>query len=518
MEAIHLNTMLTPMTTKAQPGSSKKTTAPKAAAMMSAPASKKSASGKTPDKGPAAPKSRLFANYPAAVKNLLERVNFEQSRLTREHRGKFKLDRMRAIMAALENPQDDIRTVHIAGTKGKGSTAAMTASCLEACGYTVGLYTSPHLVELRERIQINGEMITTGEFTRLMDRVATAASKVAGKHGEATFFEMVTALAFVHFAEQAVDIAVIEVGLGGRLDATNVITPEVAVVTSISKDHEQLLGDTLEEIAREKAGVFKKGVPALTIEQPKNIIAALRAAAEEAGTKLEVLGESVDFSYRFESSPDLGPHRRVCVTSPRSSFEHLAVPLPGEHQAFNCGLALAILDRLRERGFETPESKVALGLAQTTIPGRMEMAWKSPRILLDGAHNEASLTALIRSIGAHVPYDSMVMIFGCASDKDVDGLLDKIALGADKLIFTKSSANPRAMNPRELQKRFAAISGKMTQVADTLHEAFNLASRAVSRGDLIVVTGSFYLVGEAKKYLAELEVKRAGARAAAAED
>lgn len=509
------------MSAKAQPTSSKKTS-PKAGPSAPAPGSKKPSAGKTPAPKAAAPskpasppKNRLFANYPAAVKNLMERVNFEQARLTKEHRGKFKLDRMRALMAALENPQDDIRTVHIAGTKGKGSTAAMTASCLEACGYTVGLYTSPHLVELRERIQINGEMITTGEFTRLMDRVAVAASKIAGKHGEATFFEIVTAVGFLYFAEQAVDIAIIEVGLGGRLDATNVITPEVAVVTSISKDHEQLLGDTLEEIAREKAGIFKKGVPALTFEQPKHVLGALRTAAEEAGTKLEVLGDGVDFSYRFESSPDLGPHRRVCVTSPRSSFEHLAVPLPGEHQAFNCGLALAILDRLRERGFETPESKVALGLAQTTIPGRMEMAWKSPRILLDGAHNEASLTALIRSIGAHVPYDSMVMIFGCAADKDVEGLLDKIALGADKLIFTKAASNPRAMNPRELQKRFAAVSGKMTQVADNLHEAFNLASRAVSRGDLIVVTGSFYLVGEAKKYLADLEVKRSGARASA---
>ncbi len=499
--------MLIPMPSKAKAPSSKKTTAAKPAA-KAAPAPAKKAPAKA-----APPKNRLFANYPAAVKNLMERVDFERARLTKEHRGKFKLDRMKAIMAALDNPQDDIRTVHIAGTKGKGSTAAMTAACLEACGYTVGLYTSPHLIDLRERIQINGENISTGEFTRLMDRVAVAASKLAGKHGEATFFEIVTAIAFLYYAEQAVDIAVIEVGLGGRLDATNIITPEVAVVTAISMDHQQILGDTAEEIAREKAGVFKKGVPALTIEQPKPVLAALRAAAEEAGTKLEVLGESVDFSYRFESSPDLGPHRRVCVTSPRSSFEHLAVPLPGEHQALNCGLALAILDRLRERGFETPESKVALGLAQTTIPGRMEMAWKSPRILLDGAHNEASLTALIRSIGAHVPYDSMVMIFGCAADKNVDELLERISLGADKLIFTRAAANPRAMNPRELQKRFAALSGKMTQVADNLHEAFNLASRAVSRGDLIVVTGSFYLVGEAKKYLADLGVKRADARA-----
>lgn len=453
--------------------------------------------------------SKLFPSYQAALKHLYDRVDIERTRLTREHRGAFKLDRMKALLRTLGEPQSEIRCVHVAGTKGKGSTVAMIASCLESCGYTVGAYTSPHLVDVRERIVINSAMIPPGEFTKLMGRCAAAAASIEGRHGESTFFELMTAVALCYFADQAVDIAVIECGLGGRLDATNLVKPEVTVVTSVSLDHTQILGDTVEEIAREKAGIFKPGIPALTIEQPKGILNVLREQAEKAGTRLEVLGDDIEFSFRFESSPELGPHRRVCVASPRSSFEHLAVPLPGEHQAFNCGLALAVLDRLRERGFETPESRVATGLAHTRVPGRMEMAWQAPRILLDGAHNAASITALIKAIGAHVQYDSMVVIFGCAADKDVDAMLDKIALGADKLIFTKAVDNPRAMDPRELQRRFSAISGKMTQVADSLHEALNLAARAVTRGDLICVTGSFYLVGEAKRYLADLVAKRA---------
>jgi dihydrofolate synthase/folylpolyglutamate synthase len=273
----------------------------------------------------------------------------------------------------------------------------------------------------------------------------------------------------------------------------------------------QILGDTLEKIAREKAGIFKPGVPALTIEQEAPVIAAMREAAAQVGAPFNVVGKDIDFSYRFEATPGMGRHTCVCLSTARSNYEHVNVPLPGEHQAQNCGLALAILDRLRERGFETPESKVIAGLAKTKVPGRMELAWSDPRILLDGAHNEASLGALVRSIGAHVPYDSMVMVFGCCEDKDVDGLLRKIALGADKLIFTRSKATSRAMDPRELQRRFMELSGKMTQVADTLPDALNLAARAVGRDDLICVTGSFYLVGEAKKHLADLTARRAAA-------
>ena len=442
-------------------------------------------------------------NYTAAIKHLTEgRLDLERTRLSRLRKTEFKLDRMRSLARALGDPQDGLRIVHVAGTKGKGSVCEMVAGALGACGYTVGLYTSPHLVDIRERIRIGGEMITYPAFTRAMQACAEAAAKVARRHGKATYFELLTLLALKHFADQAVDIAVIECGMGGRLDATNIIKPDVAAVTGISLDHPDVLGATLPAIAREKAGIYKAGVPALTIQQEPGVCEAMAEVAEAAGATLEVLGRDIEFSYRFEVTPRYGPHTCVCVNTERSAFEHLVVPLPGEHQAPNCGLALAVLDRLRGIGFDTPETKVIAGLEGLQIPGRMELAHRSPRVLIDGAHNAASMQALMKSIGLHVPYDSMVVVFGCSEDKDIDGMLRHVALGADKIIFTKARGNPRAIDPHDLRQRFGEISGKMAQVEETLPAALTTASRAVGREDLICVTGSFYLVGEAKKHLA----------------
>jgi dihydrofolate synthase/folylpolyglutamate synthase len=451
-----------------------------------------------------------FANYPSALKYLNDRINIEKSRPSKVDPALIKLESMQALLGALGDPHRSVKCVHVAGSKGKGSTVEMTASCLAACGYAVGVYTSPHLINVRERVRINAEPIGHASFTQIMSKVALAAKKVEPQHGQPTFFEVLTALAFVYFAEQAVDIAVIETGLGGRLDSTNVIMPEVTAITAIQLEHTQILGDTLAKIAREKAGIFKPGVTALTVPQPREVIEVFREVAAGVGAELRVLGDDVEFSYRFEASPELGPHARVCLSTARSNFEHLPVPLKGEHQAFNCGLALAILDKLRERGFESPERHVAEGLARTHAAGRMEMAWASPRIIIDGAHNPESIHCLVKAIGAHVKYDSMVVVFGCGSDKDVPGMLAKMALGADKIIFTRAAGNARAMDPRELQRRFAEFSGKMTQVAKSLPEALEIAARAVGREDVICVTGSFYLAGEAKKYLQDLAAKRAG--------
>lgn len=475
-------------------------------------AQKKAGGGARPGAGAKRTKA-LFKSYEDALRFLDARVDLERARLTRQHRGKFKLDRMKALARQLGDPQDAMRVVHVAGTKGKGSVCAMVASCLEGCGYTVGLYTSPHLVDIRERVRINGEMITPDEFRACMEKVAAAATAVEGRHGEATYFELVTALGFVYFAKKAVDIAVIEVGLGGRLDATNIVRPDVAVVTQISYDHTAVLGDTLPEIAREKAGIFKACGAAITMPQAPGVVEAMREVASAAGAHLEVLGSEIDFSFRFESSADLGPHHRVCVTTPRSGFEHFASPLPGEHQAYNCGLALAALDMLRARGIEMHEADVAHGLSCTHIEGRMEQVHDQPRIILDGAHNAASMSALVKTVGAHIPYDSMVMVFGCAVDKDIRGMLEQVDLGADKVIFTRSSSNPRAADPVELQRLFAEVSGKMSQVVPDLKDAINTAYRAVGKGDLILVAGSFYLVGEAKALLAAAAERRAPVKA-----
>jgi dihydrofolate synthase / folylpolyglutamate synthase len=447
-----------------------------------------------------------IGTYHSAVKWLLELTDVERQRVVRyDEDGDFKLDRMRSLLAALGDPQDQFRAVHIAGTNGKGSTSAMMSAMLRKCGYGVGEFSSPHLIDMRERVSINGQRITKNDFTELMKTIARAGVEIGE---QPTFFEAITAIAFMHFAAQAVDIAIIEVGLGGRLDATNVIMPVLSIITEIQLDHTRILGNTIEKIAIEKAGIIKPGVPVITREQHPDADRVLRAKAEELGATIRLINKEIEFSNRFCSTVELGPHNRVCLYTETSRLEHLPVPLPGEHQAFNCGLALAAVDHLKSIGFECPESVVTEGLEETQNPGRMQLVWDRPRILVDGAHNPDAVTALMRCVGAHVPYDSMVCIFGCSQDKDIDSLLDRINLGADKVIFTKASRNSRAAEPEDLRRRFTERSGKMCQTSPTIQEALELAARAVSREDLICVTGSFYLVGETMKYLEALRKQR----------
>jgi dihydrofolate synthase/folylpolyglutamate synthase len=472
-------------------------TAAKAASATSAPA--KPSAANTP-----------ITNYTTAQRWLFSHVDYERMRIVPYNNRTFNLDRMRRLLDLLGNPHEQVKCVQVAGTKGKGSTCAMLASMLQSCGYTVGLYTSPHLVDLRERVMINGEMIGYADLAELFKQIAAVEKKMSD--APLSFFEIMTAAGLKHFADQAVDIAVLEVGLGGRLDCTTVVTPLVTGVASISYDHMNILGRELDSIAREKAGIFKKGVPAISVEQDPVAAGVLTQVAAEVGAPLEFTGQQIDFSYRFEANRELGPHTRVSITTPTSRFEHLPVPMRGEHQALNCGLALAMLDKLKASGFNLPEEKVIAGLAKTTLHGRMEQVWSEPRVIIDGAHNAASILALVRALGAHIAYDSLVLIFGCGQDKDVNGMLKQIALGADKVIFTRSKTNPRAVEPEELMAKFNDLSGKMAQVAPTLEDALRLASRAVSREDLIVVTGSFYLAGETKKFFANLGQNAAKAR------
>jgi dihydrofolate synthase/folylpolyglutamate synthase len=446
----------------------------------------------------AKPGHHAVSNFTKSVRFLNTLSDFERLRIVRYNNQNFDLDRMRTLLRKLGNPQDHFRSVHIAGTKGKGSTCAMVASMLQSCGYKVGVYTSPHLVDIRERIQINGEMISHAEFARLVRSIEPI---VARSRPVPTYFDVLTAVAFKYFADHKIDIAVVETGLGGRLDSTNVIKPEVTAITSISKDHMAQLGSTLGQIATEKAGIFKHGVPAVTVIQDPEAEEALKRIADKVGAPLDITGKTIEFSYRFEATRMLGPHNRVCLTTPNSRFEHLAVPLVGEHQAINCGLALSIIDKLKSRGIAINDSRAMEGLTKVTIPGRMEMVSQTPRVLVDGAHNAASVDALMKAIGQHIPCDSIVVIFGCCGDKDVAGMLDRITSGADKVIFTNVN-NIRTANPEELAARYVELYGKMAQVASTLEDALAIANRAVTKEDLICITGSFYLVGEAKKLFA----------------
>jgi dihydrofolate synthase/folylpolyglutamate synthase len=449
---------------------------------------------------------RSFSTMAQAERWLDERVNIERVRQHRVDADVFKLDRMRALVAALDNPQDAMPVVHIAGSKGKGSVCEMLASCLGANGYAAGVYTSPHLVTVRERIRIGTEMIGESAFARLLGKVQAAADEIEKAHGPATYFECVTALAFLYFAEQAVDAAVIEVGLGGRLDSTNVVNPAVTAITAIQLEHTAILGDTLDKIAAEKAGIIKTGVPCLTIKQDDGVLEVFERIAAERGAPLLVLGREIDFTQRFEAAHAMGPHMRVCVTTGEQSLDHLPVPFEGEHQGQNCGLALAILQQLALRGFEYTERGVLAGLENSVKNGRLEEVWDNPRVIIDGAHTGESVRTLVNAIGAHVRADSMIVIFGCAADKDVDTMLAEIGRGADKVIFTRAAGNPRAMDPFELQRRFEESHGGMAQVEPDLRSAINTAAKGVGPDDLICITGSFYLAGEAKAlFLAKRE-------------
>lgn len=439
---------------------------------------------------------KAFRSYNEAISYLFNKTDYEKEENLRYNITTFNLDRMKKLLSLVGNPHKKIHTAHIAGTKGKGSTATMLAKMLEANDYTVGLYTSPHVVHLHERIAVNSQMISERQMLDLLNRIYAPVEKLS-KIDPPTFFEIMTALAFMYFVDMKVDIGVIETGLGGRLDSTNVIKPKVVGITSLSIDHKQQLGNTIDSIAREKAGIFKSGVPAITVEQEPAAMRVLKSEAVAIKVPLSITGVDIDFSYRFETSREHGPHTRICLTTPTSKFEHLRVPLHGRHQAINCGLALAMLDKLKADGYKIDNEKATEGLNKVSLAGRMEMICEDPRIMVDAAHNAASIRALIQAIGQNIPYDSMVVIFGCNTDKDVEGMLRELQYGADKVIFTRSNS-AKAMSPEVLADMYTEICGKMYQTAFSLDEALRLAGSAISREDLICITGSFYLIGQAK--------------------
>ena len=441
---------------------------------------------------------KAFKTYKQAVEYLSKKSDYEKEKHVRYDATTFNLNRMKKLLSLVGNPHRKIATVHIAGTKGKGSTATMLAKMLEANDYTVGLYTSPHVLHLHERITVNSKMISNSEMLGLLNRLYAPVEKLA-KTDPPTFFEIITALAFMHFSGVKTDIAVIETGLGGRLDSTNVIQPQVVGITSLSIDHQHQLGDTIDKIAKEKAGIFKPGVPIITVQQLPEAMNVLKSHAATIKSPLSVTGEDVDFSYRFETSREDGPHTRICLTTQTSKFEHLRVPMHGAHQAINCGLALAMLDKLKLNGYEIDDKKAIEGLSSVSLPGRMEMICNDPRIMIDAAHNAASIRALIHAIGQNIPYDSMVVIFGCNYDKDVEGMLYQLQYGADKVIFTRSNS-VKATSPEDMAGMYAEICDKMCQTATNLREALQLAKNAISSEDLICVTGSFHLIGLAKTH------------------
>ncbi len=405
---------------------------------------------------------------------------------------RFGLGPIRSLLARLNDPQDRFPTVLIAGTNGKGSVAAMTASILSAAGFRTGLYTSPDLIDVRERIRIDGRMIGRREMAACTEEIRSRAPD------EVSYFEFLTAMAFLHYQRRRVEIAVLEVGMGGRLDATNVVTPLVSVITNISLEHREYLGNTLEEITREKAGIIKEGGICLTAVRQRRVIETLEAICTERGAKLNRLGKEIrttdhrdgTFSYRGVGK----------------SYERLSCPLAGKHQISNAAMALAAVEIIDNSGFRIQETAVSEGLRQTRWEGRLEILRRSPLLLVDGAHNPAGASALRRALQNDFPHRRLILIFGVLGDKDYRAMAGRLFPLADRVILTRPNSE-RALSPDDLRPmagRFHKDIEVVENPGDALHHSLSLAGE----DDLICATGSLYLVGEIKKAAADHERRR----------
>jgi len=442
-------------------------------------------------------------NYAEALAYLDGFVNYERAMPDKAGRSTFSLDRILELSARLGEPHRRFRSVHVAGTKGKGSTVIFAENIARAAGLSVGTYTSPHLIDLRERIRLDGRMVSEELLARTLSgcRDAYDAVRESASDRRLTYFEALTHLAFQIFADRPVDLAMVEVGMGGRLDATNIITPLVSVITPISLDHVRQLGNTLAEIAGEKAGIAKPGVPLVVGEQPPEAFAAIRGKAEAAGAApLMALGRD----FRIEPGERRpGEWRRMTLCTPARTYRDLTVRMLGAHQLGNAAAAVAAMELAAERrGLALPEEAVRRGLEAAEWPGRLEVARREPALtVLDGAHNADSAGKLLASVDAEFPGRSpLVLIFAAAADKDVDGMLQVLAPRAALAVATESG-NPRRLDPRIVAELAKAAGARRVVVKRDMAEAFAAADEAAGAKGLVLVTGSLYLVGRAKKHL-----------------
>lgn len=444
----------------------------------------------------------------AAMRFLYERIDYERAVYMPYHRDSLKLARMRELLRRLGNPQDGLPIVHIAGTKGKGSTAAMIAAVLTAAGYRTGLFTSPHLERMEERLTIDGAPCPTDEFVELVERVAPVVRRMDGRGGQRpsadsgpTYFEITTAMGLLRFAQRGVQIAVMEVGLGGRLDSTNVCWPRVSVITSISLDHTKQLGKTEEAIAWEKAGIIKRGVPVVSGVTHPGARDVIRSACRRRRSRLVELGRDFSFEYRpprgLEQAPAWGEvdFEYHGPGGPRT-FRDIRLGLVGWHQGANAAVALATLSQLQAAGWEICESAVRSGLESLVWPARVEVIARRPAVIIDAAHNVASVEALLRTLQESFAVRKRILIFATTQEKDVPGMLRRLLPAFDHVVLTQYLDNPRAVPLAELCATAEAVSGQRWPAFCRPVDAWHAARALASADDLICVTGSFFIAAQ----------------------
>lgn len=398
---------------------------------------------------------------------------------------KFGLSKTENLLKAFGDPHVGRRYVHIAGTNGKGSVCTFIGSILKETGLRVGFYSSPHLVRFTERFRINGEEISPEAVADLTDQLR----EVVVPDAPPTFFEVTTAMALIHFARENTDLDIMEVGMGGRLDATNVITPMVCGITNISLEHQDFLGKRLTDIAGEKGGIIKKGVDVVTAVTQTPVIKTLKAIAQERGATLWRVGEEI----RYRTTPD-----GLDYSGLRLRLRGLRLGLRGGVQARNAALALGIIERLMEKGVQVSEDAIRRGLQQAVWTGRMQVVGTSPTIVLDGAHNPGALRALVRSIQSGFSYRRLILVIGVMADKAIAEMMRIIVPIADYVIFTRP-VYYRAAGP-EVLMREAAMLGKPGETIPLLTEALARAKGMAGPEDLVLVCGSLFTVGEALTY------------------
>jgi dihydrofolate synthase/folylpolyglutamate synthase len=428
---------------------------------------------------------------------------------------KLGLESMRMFLQELNSPEQELRFVHIAGTNGKGSMAATLLAVLSEAGYRVGLYTSPHLSSVRERFRINNEYISEEEFAEAGTRIYNI---LAGR--QITYFEFATALALLWFAKRKVDLVIFEVGLGGRLDATNVVTPLVSVITNVSMDHEMYLGNTLAEIAGEKAGIIKQGVPVVSAvgtgatDEERVVLAVVESFCKEKNAPLFLYGRDFYMEQEEDGSWDYWAMKRKGCCQLRKKIKDLSSSLKGEYQMRNTGLALAAMELLDGFGFPVNDAQVRAGLLKVFWPGRLESFCLSKadgsqvdcssanalHYLLDGAHNPAGVATLVEALRNDYAYDRLILVWAAMSDKDFRKPLPQICSLAHVVIFTRL-AYDRSAQPDQLRDALPVKLQERVLCENSIQAALAKAAELAGENDLICIAGSLYLIGEARKAL-----------------